>query len=379
MREPPGVDLARTCVEFGDLLRRRGVPVSPDQTLAFQAALHLLTPTVRTVYLTGRTVLVNHPSQLTVYDAAFVEYFGAGPDGEGPAGRSDLHDRLLAATAEQAVGIGDDPVDGGEGDDLEDEVVLAGGDVARLVLKDFASMSPEERQAADRIVRSLRPELPWRRSRRRAPARRGRLPDTRRTLRRSLATDGEPLHHHWRAPDRRPRPITLVLDVSASMTPYAQALLNYGHAVARAGQRVEVFTVGTELTRITEHLAARHPDAALRRAAAAVPDWDGGTRLGTALGELLTTYGARAALRGAIVVICSDGLDRDPPALLASRMARLARRAHRIVWLNPLKGDPRYRPLAGGMAAAVAHVDVFLPGHNVASLREMSDALAGID
>lgn len=368
--------LMRTCVEFGVRLRQHGIAASPEQLLAFQAGLLLLPPTLTSLYLTGRTVLVNDPTLLAAYDAAFLEHFGSNDDGVGPEGHSDLHDRLMAATAEVSIGIGDDPVEARGSEPLEDEVVLAGGDLEWLVQKDFAHMTVEEQVVADRVVRMLRPRLPRRPSRRHAPARRGRLPDMRRTMRRSLATDGEPLRPHWRASDDRARPITLVLDVSASMAPYARALLSFGHAVARAGQQVEVFTVGTHLTCVTRHLGGRRPDTALRRAAAAVPDWDGGTRLATALGELLGTYGARAAVRGAIVVICSDGLDRDPPELLERRMARVARRAHSVVWLNPLKGDPRFRPLAGGMAAALPHVDVFVAGHNIASLQELSASLA---
>jgi uncharacterized protein len=140
-------------------------------------------------------------------------------------------------------------------------------------------------------------------------------------------------------------------------------------------QRVEVFTAGVRLTRITDELRRSSVDAALRRIAAAVDDWDGGTLLGTSVRDLVDRYGGHTALRGASVVICSDGLDRDDPATLGTAMRGLHRVAHRVVWLNPLKGDPRYRPLQRGMIAALPHVDVFLPGHNLLSLEAMCEAL----
>jgi uncharacterized protein with von Willebrand factor type A (vWA) domain len=177
-----------------------------------------------------------------------------------------------------------------------------------------------------------------------------------------------------RAPFRE-RPLTLVIDVSGSMGPYALALLRFGHAMLHAGHRVEVFTAGVHLTRITESLRRASVDAALRRIGREVDDWDGGTLLGTSVRDLVDRFGRHAAVRGALVVMCSDGLDRDAPETLGTAMAELSRRAHRVLWLNPLKGDPRYRPLQRGMAAALPHVDVFLPGHNLVSFESMCTAL----
>jgi len=141
-----------------------------------------------------------------------------------------------------------------------------------------------------------------------------------------------------------------------------------------ARPRVEVLCFGTRLTRVTRALRTGDPDEAMRKVAASVVDWDGGTRIGASLKHLLDRYGQQAWLRGAVVVICSDGLDRGDPRLLERQVARLKRVAHRVVWVNPLTGDPRYEPLARGMAAALPHLDVFLTGHNVASL----EALGGV-
>jgi uncharacterized protein with von Willebrand factor type A (vWA) domain len=242
--------------------------------------------------------------------------------------------------------------------------------------KSFAKMDPDERRRAAALVRRLDAVLPRRPARRRVPAARGRHLDTRGSLRAALRTDGEPVRLARRRNPAQERTLTLIIDVSGSMTPYALALLRFAHAMLHAGHRTEAFTVGTRLTRITGELRRPSVDAALQRVAAAVGDWDGGTLLGTSFTTLLQRYGGHRALRGAVVVICSDGLDREEPATLAEAIGVMHRIAHGVIWLNPLKGDPRYRPLQRAMAAALPHVDVFLPGHNLASLEQLCTALA---
>jgi hypothetical protein len=199
--------------------------------------------------------------------------------------------------------------------------------------------------------------------------------DVKRTLRRSLRTHGEPFHRAWRARGTRSRPIVLILDISGSMAPYARALLQFAFAAMVAGRRVEVFCFGTRLTRVTRTLRTKDPDRAMHEIGRLVADWEGGTRIGESLKSLLDEWSQRAAIRGAIAVICSDGLERGEPELMRDQMARLRRLVHRIVWVNPLKGSPRYEPLARGMAAALPSIDVFLPGHNLESLEELSRAL----
>jgi uncharacterized protein len=195
-------------------------------------------------------------------------------------------------------------------------------------------------------------------------------------VRAALRHGGEPVDRRWHAPAPSERPLVLVLDVSGSMAPYARMLLHYVHAAVAARRRVEAFAFGTRLTRITRELRGRDPQPALARAAAAAGDWSGGTRIGEALAELNRVHGRRVG-RGAVVVVLSDGWDRGEPEELTAEMARLSRTAHRLVWLNPLKSDPRYEPLARGMAAALPHVDDFLSGHNVASLEELAELLEG--
>jgi uncharacterized protein with von Willebrand factor type A (vWA) domain len=154
-------------------------------------------------------------------------------------------------------------------------------------------------------------------------------------------------------------------------------LMQFAFAAMAAGRRVEVFVFGTRLTRVTRTLRTRDPDRALREIGRLVQDWEGGTRIGESVKSLLDGWSQRAALRGAVVVLCSDGLERGDPELLRAQVARLRRLAHRLVWVNPLKGSPRYEPLARGMAAALPSVDVFLSGHNLERFEELARVLGG--
>ena len=177
-------------------------------------------------------------------------------------------------------------------------------------------------------------------------------------------------------PGERRRRLVLLLDVSGSMEPYARALVRFLHAAMVGRRDVEAFALGTRLTRLTRELSPRDPDAALARAAEAVTDWSGGTRLGDGLRSFNDRWGVPGVARGAIVVVLSDGWDRGQPEVLGEQMARLQRVAHRVVWVNPLKASPGYAPLAGGMAAALPHVDRFVEGHSLDSLRELALVLS---
>jgi uncharacterized protein len=202
--------------------------------------------------------------------------------------------------------------------------------------------------------------------------------DLRRTVRRSLRHGGEVVHPARTEPGTQPRRLVLLVDVSGSMEPYARALTRFAHAAvaARRRGRVEVFALGTRVTRITRELATHDPDRALRHAADAVSDWSGGTRLGDGLRAFNDRWGVRGLARGAVVVVLSDGWDRGDPTVLGDELARLRRVAHRVVWVNPLKASPGYAPLAGGMAAALPHVDEFVEGHSVASLEALAEVVA---
>jgi len=170
--------------------------------------------------------------------------------------------------------------------------------------------------------------------------------------------------------------VVLLVDVSGSMTAYADALLRLAHVWVRSAPRTtEVFTVGTRLTRVTVPLRGRDPERALREAGEAVPDWSGGTRLGEVLKAFLDRWGARGTARGAVVVLFSDGWERGTPGLLAEQMARLRRLAHRVIWVNPHRGKAGYRPVQGGIVAALPHVDDFVAGHSLATFAEVMEVV----
>jgi uncharacterized protein with von Willebrand factor type A (vWA) domain len=252
---------------------------------------------------------------------------------------------------------------------VEEEVALASREEL-LRTKSFSDLTREELVELAELMQRLQLNVPSRRTRRREPARRG-DPDLRRTIRRSFRTGGEPVERAWRARRRRRRRLVLLLDVSGSMADYSRALVLFARAALQADTRWEAFCFGTRLTRVTRALAVSDPKEALRRAADEVVDWNGGTRIGDAVRALVRANVAR----GAVVVICSDGLDVGEPEVLTAEMARLGRLAHKVVWLNPLKEDPTYEPLARGMRAALPHVDVFLSGHNLASLEAVGQEL----
>jgi uncharacterized protein with von Willebrand factor type A (vWA) domain len=331
---------------FGRALREEGLPVGTGRIASFCKAAAKLSPD--DLYWAGRATLVARREHIPVYDRVFRSFFGG--------------DEKAAAPAQRPVTV------------VEEEVAVA-SPVELLRHKSFARCTPEELEQVAGLLAQLRLAVPARRTRRLAPSRKG-VPDLRRTLRRSFRTGGEPLQRSFRTRRRRRRRLVLILDVSGSMADYSRALVVFAHAAMRADQRWETFCFGTRLTRVTGALATSRSDEALRRAAEEVVDWNGGTRIGECLKQLLDEYGHRGLVRGAVVMLCSDGLEVGDPELLGEQMARLSRLAHRVVWLNPLKGDPAYEPLARGMHAALPYVDVFAPGHNLASLEELGAHLA---
>jgi hypothetical protein len=243
--------------------------------------------------------------------------------------------------------------------------------------RDVAELDAAERDQLRRLLTAFALEGQTRRSARRGPARRGEV-DPRRTVRELLRRGGEPalLLRHTRV--RRPRRVVLLVDVSGSMAPYADALLRFAHAAVRGG-RTEVFTIGTRLTRVTRELSHRDPDMAMTALAATVPDWRGGTRLGELLREFLSRWGQRGMARGAVVVLLSDGWERGDPELLGAQMRRLHALAHQVIWANPRKARPGYAPLAAGMAAALPSVDAFVEGHSLAALERLAAVVRGAE
>jgi uncharacterized protein with von Willebrand factor type A (vWA) domain len=248
----------------------------------------------------------------------------------------------------------------------------------RLLTLDFREYGPDELIAARQLVDRIAKTLPRRRSFRLEPAVSARRLDMRRTLRQAMRTEGEPIERAWRRNRLVPRTAVFLLDISGSMAPYVRPMIMFAQSAVMAGRSVEVFTFGTRLTRVTNHLGGGNRDRALAEAAKVVPDWSGGTRIGPSVQSFIETWAKRGLARGAVVVIVSDGWERGDARPLGDAMAHLHRMAHAIVWVNPLAGDPGYAPLAAGMAAALPHVDVFLPGHDLLALMALAAALESL-
>jgi uncharacterized protein len=373
---PPRAE--QTLVRFGRLLRSRGLPVGTGRILTFCRAAATLAPLNRErLYWAGRSTLISRPDQIDDFDRSFNEIFGRDEVDETLAKLFEFVDKTQVPEIEvesEEAGTAQtwELADAGDVGDDDIAVSMVAGTADVLRERSFDDLDDAERARVFMLIRLLAMGMPRRRARRLLPSARGNRFDLRRTVRHSLRTHGEPFRRAYRERGWRPRPLVLILDVSGSMSPYARALMQFGFAALRAGRRVEVFCFGTRLTRVTRSLMTKNPDEAMVAVAGVVVDWSGGTRIGESLRTLLDRYGTTVFLRGAVTVVCSDGLDRGEPDLLAAQMTRLARLSHRIVWVNPLKGDPRYEPLARGMAAALPHVDVFIPGHNLASLEALA-------
>jgi len=374
---PPGGEqdrASRVVVAFAASLRRAGVEVPLGATIVYAEALGAVGLADRAgVYWAGRATLVRRPEDREIYDRVFREFFDGLPTR-----------RPAAATEQVTLAVDSDQDEEETGAGLERaepagrELALRYSALEVLRHEDFARYGEAEWAEARRVIAALRARSERRPTRRLRPAPRGSSLDLPRTVRAALASDGEAVRRAWRSESDRPRRLVFLVDVSGSMEPYARAFLRFAHAaaVSRPVGSVEVFAVGTRVTRLTRQLASRDPDAALAEAGRLVEDWYGGTRLGAGLHAFNERWGSRGAARGAVVVICSDGWDRGDPDELAAEMARLGRLAHRVVWVNPLRASPGYEPLARGMAAALPYVDDFVDGHSIASLEELAAIVA---
>jgi len=370
-----GAPFVRVLADFAAALRAAGLPVGSGDVLAYATAMSTLDPTdLVDLYWAGRTTLVTRRDSIAPYDQVFRQFFLNASD---PV-REFLTLRAQVSTETSAVldVPATDPPEAGEGDPEEATLGLMASDAEALRHKSFAACTPEELAMLRRIMTRIRLAPPRRRTRRTQTAPAGPSPDLRRMVRESLRLHGDPAGLSWRRRKVRLRPLILILDVSGSMADYSRSLLQFAYSAQRAASaRVEVFCFGTRLTRITRALDRRRPDDALQRATAAVVDWEGGTRIGASLDTFVRDWGRRGLCRGGIVVICSDGLDRGDPDLLATAMERLSRLSHRIVWLNPHAGGPGG---ALGMTVAAPHTDLILPGHDLSSLEELATLLPAL-
>jgi uncharacterized protein with von Willebrand factor type A (vWA) domain len=381
----------------GSMSRRlhdAGLPMTPSRSADFARSLTLVRPiTRRRLYWTARAVFVSDPAQVKAFDAVFFSIFGGRVEGESfdledaqtvasppddrPRSEHKASPRDLEGQGLRASLSSSPPNDRVANEDLaEVEVPLAmASDEELLGRKSFDALEPHELAQLYRLMSRLELATPLRRTRRYEKGRHGERIDLRRTLRASLRTGGQPIRlarRHRRVARRR---LVLLCDISGSMEPYARAYLQFLTCAAGSGPKAEAFVFATRLTRLTRALASRNPERAIQRAAAAAPDWSSGTRIGDALREFNDRHGRRGMARGAVIVILSDGWERGDPMLVGREMERLARLAHRIVWVNPRVGAGGFSVQSGGMVAALPHCDALVSGHNFQALTEVAEAI----
>ncbi|HEY5059015.1 MAG TPA: VWA domain-containing protein [Gaiellaceae bacterium] len=381
------LDLPPLVAALSRRLHERGVPVTPGRAAAFARALTLVQPVARRrLYWTARAVFVSDPVQVKAFDEVFFSVFGSrGQDADfepddtqtaasPPDDRPASEHKTLPG---DAVGLDASALPGeGDEDGAEVEVPLAlASDEEELRQKSFDALGPHELAQLYRLMSRLELATPLRRTRRYDKRRHGERIDMRRTLRGSLRTGGDPIRLAHRRRRIAPRRLVMLCDISGSMEPYARAYLQFLTCAAAAGPNAEAFVFATRLTRLTRALASRNPERAIQRAAAAAPDWSSGTRIGEALKEFNDRHGRRGMARGAVVVILSDGWERGDPMLVGREMERLARLAHRIVWVNPRVAADAFSVQSGGMVAALPHCDALVSGHSFQALGEVAAAI----
>jgi hypothetical protein len=388
------LDLPAVVGAFSQRLRVAGVPVTPERSAHFAQALTLTKPiSRRRLYWTARAVFVSDSAQGTAFDGVFFSVFGRrhsddafapeelqtvpAPPDDRPKSEHKTS-RGESSRNDQGAGVSSPPADAGDGDEdlLEVATPLMASEEERLGRTSFDALEPHELAQLYRLMTRLELSTPQRRTRRKKKGRHGEHVDMRRTLRASLRTGGDPIRLARRHRRVTPRRLVMLCDISGSMEPYARAYLQFLTCAAGTGPNAEAFVFATRLTRLTRALAGRHPERAIQRAAAAAPDWSSGTRIGDALKAFNDTHGRRGMARGAVIVILSDGWERGEPILVGREMERLARLAHRIVWVNPRVSASGFSPQAGGMVAALPHCDALVSGHSVEALNEVADAIA---
>ena len=358
---------------FGQYLRAYGVNADPDSLASFLRSLGLVGMGSRDlVHDVAKANLVKRVEETPRFDRAFGAFFDALPSSdfehEDPPAISET---LYVDSPQDESGNNDDS----SNEEEDNHTVLRFSAQEVLTEKDFSKCTRIELEQLYQLIDLMRLAGSRKHSRRRVRSNKSEMFDMRRTIAKAIERYGEPIEREYKKQGSQFRRVVFLLDISGSMDPYAKALLRFAHAAVVARNKVEVFTFGTRLTRVTRELTWRDPDQALIDVAARVVDFSGGTRLGETLANFNETFGVRGMARGANVVILSDGWDRGEPEVLAREMQRLSRVARKIIWVNPLKSHVGYAPLARGMAAALPFIDVFVEGHSLDALRHLARVL----
>jgi uncharacterized protein len=377
--------LADNIVHFARALRAAGLPVGPGMVLDALGALESGGIGAKAdVYWTLHAVFVKKREHRPVFDQAFRLFFRkrgyleklmammmplapGTPAPPPPAAALRVQEALSAGLPRRPE----------EEREVEIDMRMTVSDREVLRAKDFAQMTAVELEAARLAIARMVLRLDEVRTRRLGPHAHGHLIDMRRTLRGSLKAGGDFIDLKYLGPKRRPPPIVALVDISGSMSDYTRPVLHFLHAAADARKRVHSFLFGTRLTNVTRALARRDPDEALAACSSAVPDWSGGTRIATSLAEFNKRWARRVLGQGAIVLLITDGLERDGDHRLAFEIDRLHRSCRRLIWLNPLLRFDGFEARAKGIRALLPHVDEFRPVHNLDSVAALCQALSG--
>ena len=383
----PSGRLATNIVHFARTLRTAGLRVGPGQILRAIEAVEASGLRKRDdFYWTLHSVFVNRRDQREIFDQAFHVYWRNPrllekmmemllPQVGVPAEQDER--KQLSRRLQEALqpGRGEaPPQDKDEPPEVEVEATFTVSDREVLQTRDFEQMSQAEIDDALRAIARLRLPVPLRRTRRYQAARRGPRVDFRASLRRALRPEGL-TELRKREPRKRPPPLVILCDISGSMARYTRMFLHFMHAITNDRDRVYCFTFGTRLSNITRSLRSKDVDIALQKASAQVEDWSGGTRIGQTLHEFNKDWSRRVLGQGAVVLLITDGLDREGAAGLAEEMERLHKSCSRLIWLNPLLRYGAYEPKSQGNKAMLPHVDEFRPVHNLESLAGLIAAL----
>lgn len=388
---PAGGRFARNVMHFARALRAAGLPVGPGRVIDALKAVEAVGFERRSdLYWTLHAVFVHRRDQRELFDQCF-HIFWRDPqllermmqlllpqlEGERPPeDQAEVNRRVAEALApERQPGRGE----GGDVDEdtpIELDAVLTYSGREQLQEKDFEQMSAEELVRARRELARLRLPIMEVPTRRFAPHPRGARVDLRRTLRLSMRGGGEGIDLARKRRRHRHPPLVILCDISGSMSRYSRMLLLFMHTITNDRDRVHSFLFGTRLTNVTRHLRSRDIDLALEKIGTLVKDWAGGTRIGHALQEFNRFWSRRVLGQGAVVLLISDGLDRDAGEGLAVEMERLHKSCRRLIWLNPLLRYEQYAPLTAGARAMIRHVDDFRTVHNLESLRELTEVLS---
>jgi uncharacterized protein with von Willebrand factor type A (vWA) domain len=369
MKVPTGPAPDELLVGFANALRAAGMAVTPDRTRAFVQAVALTGFDDRAAtYWSGRATLCSSLDDGELYDRAFTAWFATAPWEAGPASR-------VPAPRQPQASLG---TESGSGDTSQDLIAARASTAEVLRHRDVGTLTEQERAQLAMLFESLDVMAPSRRALRRRPHHRGSV-DLRRTLRAQLRSAGELTWLRRRRPGIRRRRVVLLIDISGSMEPYADSLLRLAHRIVRAMPNlVEVFTMGTRLTRISAALRVRQADEALVAVGRLVPDWSGGTRLGEVIGAFVNRWGRRGLARSAVVVIASDGWERGDARLLGEEMRQLQLLAYAVIWMNPHRGKPGYAPIQTGIQACLPHLDRMVAGHSLATYAELLEVMADV-